>query len=412
MSETAPRRALALGLIFVGAATLIGNGAAYALSMVAARVLVPAEFGAFGALLAILVIISTIGIAMQALAARRVAVATDNRDEVEGQALRLSLYLGIVIILGGILAAWPLSVLFSIPILAVIFGIASLGFVVIGSAAMGVSQGREEHKRLSAGFIVNGAARAIFGVIGVIAFHSVVGATLGILIGCAVGAFISYRICCPGAWSHTIGEGGAAEFAHVAHALIVLFTLTNIDILMARIFLSENSSGEYSVGVLLAKIAFFLPNAIIIVLFPKMTTGNSRRTVYIATGLTALVGLFITGFSLLFGDLVIRVLGGVQYVDLGLGTDAWLFALEGSAFALVQVLLYARLAAEDKRAAASVWIALVVLVAIIALWRHADVVQIVTTVVGVSLVLTLIGLVLDWRGGREVGEVEPIQMAE
>jgi O-antigen/teichoic acid export membrane protein len=412
MSDTAPRRALALGLIFVGAATLIGNGAAYALSMVAARVLVPAEFGAFGALLAILVIISTIGIAMQALAARRVAVATSNRGEVEGQAIRLSIYLGIVIILGGILLAWPLSVLFSIPILAVVFGIASLGFVVIGSAAMGVSQGREEHKRLSAGFIVNGAARAIFGVIGVIAFRNVEGATLGILIGCAVGAFISYRICCPGAWSNTIGAGGAAEFAHVAHALIVLFTLTNIDILMARIFLSEDSSGEYSVGVLLAKIAFFLPNAIIIVLFPKMTTGNSRRTVYIATGLTAVVGLLITGFSLLFGDLVIRVLGGVQYVDLGLGTDAWLFALEGSAFALVQVLLYARLAAEDKRAAASVWIALVVLVAIIALWRHADVVQIVTTVVGVSLVLTLIGLFLDWRGGREVSVVEPIEMAE
>jgi O-antigen/teichoic acid export membrane protein len=412
MSDTAPRRALALGLIFVGAATLIGNGAAYALSMVAARVLVPAEFGAFGALLAILVIISTIGIAMQALAARRVAVATSNRGEVEGQAIRLSIYLGIVIILGGILLAWPLSVLFSIPLLAVVFGIASLGFVVIGSAAMGVSQGREEHKRLSAGFIVNGAARAIFGVIGVIAFRNVEGATLGILIGCAVGAFISYRICCPGAWSHTIGAGGAAEFAHVAHALIVLFTLTNIDILMARIFLSEDSSGEYSVGVLLAKIAFFLPNAIIIVLFPKMTTGNSRRTVYIATGLTAVVGLLITGFSLVFGDLVIRVLGGVQYVDLGLGTDAWLFALEGSAFALVQVLLYARLAAEDKRAAASVWIALVVLVAIIALWRHADVVQIVTTVVGVSLVLTLIGLFLDWRGGREVSVVEPIEMAE
>ncbi|MFM8156218.1 MAG: hypothetical protein ACKOAF_09125 [Actinomycetes bacterium] len=412
MSETAPRRALALGLILVGAATLIGNGAAYALSMVAARVLIPAEFGAFGALLAILVIVSTIGIAMQALAARRVAVATSNRAEVEGQALRLSLYLGLVIILGGILAAWPLSQIFAIPVLAVIFGIASLGFVVIGSAAMGVSQGREEHKRLSAGFIVNGASRAIFGIAGVVAFHSVVGATLGILVGCAVGAFIAYRICCPGAWAGTIGAGGAAEFGHVAHALIVLFTLTNIDILMARIFLTEELSGEYSVGVLLAKIAFFLPNAIIIVLFPKMTAGKSQRTVYIATGLTAFVGLVITGFSLLFGELVIRVLGGAQYVELGLGTEAWLFALEGSAFALVQVLLYARLAAEDKRAAASVWIALVVLVGIISIWRHDSVVEIVTTVVAVSLVLTIVGLVLDWRGGRELGEVEPIEMAE
>jgi hypothetical protein len=164
--------------------------------------------------------------------------------------------------------------------------------------------------------------------------------------------------------------------------------------------------------VLLAKIAFFLPNAIIIVLFPKMTAGKSRRTVYIATGLTAFVGLIITGFSLLFGEFVIRVLGGAQYVELGLGTEAWLFALEGSAFALVQVLLYARLAAEDKRAAASVWIALVVLVGIISIWRHDSVVEIVTTVVAVSLVLTLVGLLLDWRGGREGSEVEPIEMAE
>jgi O-antigen/teichoic acid export membrane protein len=195
----------------------------------------------------------------------------------------------------------------------------------------------------------------------------------------------------------------------------VLFTLTNIDILMARIFLTEDLSGEYSVGVLLAKIAFFLPNAIIIVLFPKMTAGKSQRTVYIATGLTAFVGLVITGFSLLFGEFVIRVLGGAQYVELGLGTEAWLFALEGSAFALVQVLLYARLAAEDKRAAASVWIALVVLVGIISIWRHGSVVEIVTTVVAVSLVLTLVGLVLDWRGGRdsdESSEIEPIEMAE
>jgi O-antigen/teichoic acid export membrane protein len=151
------------------------------------------------------------------------------------------------------------------------------------------------------------------------------------------------------------------------------------------------------------------------VLFPKMTAGKSQRTVYIATGLTAFVGLVITGFSLLFGEFVIRVLGGAQYVELGLGTEAWLFALEGSAFALVQVLLYARLAAEDKRAAASVWIALVVLVGIISIWRHDSVVEIVTTVVAVSLVLTLVGLVLDWRGGRdsdESSEIEPIEMAE
>ena len=159
---------------------------------------------------------------------------------------------------------------------------------------------------------------------------------------------------------------------------------------------------------LLAKIAFFLPNAIIIVLFPKMTGGRSNRTVYIATGLTAFVGLIITSFSFLFGDLVIRILGGAQYTELG--SEAWLFALEGSAFALVQVLLYARLATQDQRAVIAVWGALAVLVAVVALWRHDSVADIVTTVVAVSLVLTVVGLIMDRR--QAPGVPIPVESAE
>jgi O-antigen/teichoic acid export membrane protein len=188
----------------------------------------------------------------------------------------------------------------------------------------------------------------------------------------------------------------------------VLFTLTNIDVLLARIFLTEDLSGEYSVGVLLAKIAFFLPNAIIIVLFPKMTAGGSSRAVYLATGLTALLGLIITLVSIFAGDLVIGILGGSQYRDLG--SEAWLFALEGSAFALVQVLLYARLAAQDRRAVLAVWGALVVLVTVVAVWRHDTVAEIVTTVVVVSLILTVVGLLLDRRNSGKVNI--PIEAAE
>ena len=132
---------------------------------------------------------------------------------------------------------------------------------------------------------------------------------------------------------------------------MVLFTLTNVDVLLARLYLSDTGSSEYSVGVLLAKIAFFLPNAVLIVLFPKMSGQNSRRPVLIASGLTVAVGLVITAFAFLFGPLVVRILGGVQYESMA--DNMWLFALEGSAFALVQVLLYSRLAAQDQQGGAS-----------------------------------------------------------
>jgi O-antigen/teichoic acid export membrane protein len=408
--KTASERAVvAKGMIFVGAATLLGNGTAYLLSMVSARILDPADFGALGALLGLLVIIATLGISIQALTARRVSTAPANeRKNVEGQAIRLSLTVAIAIGFGAAVIAWPVSVVFAIPILAVLTGVASLGFVVIGSAAMGIAQGREEHLKLSIAFIANSAGRALGGIIGVVVLQSVTGVGFGVLIGCAVGAAIAYQLISPKTLSPKLKDGISIEFGHVAHALIVLFTLTNIDVLLARVFLTEDLSGEYSVGVLLAKIAFFLPNAIIIVLFPRMSGGDSHRALYIATGLTAMVGVVITLLSLFAGDLIIGILGGSQYKDLG--GEAWLFALEGSAFALVQVLLYSRLAAQDRRAVLAVWGALAVLAVIVVGWRHNTVAEIVTSVVAVSLALTVVGFILDRRQAIKIDI--PIEAAE
>jgi len=409
LNPRSERSAVAKGMIFVGAATLVGNGIAYLLSMISARILDPADFGALGALLGLLVIIATLGISVQALTARRVSTApAAQRKDVEGQAIRLSILVAIAIAIASVVLAWPVSVLFSIPILAVLTGVASLGFVVIGSAAMGIAQGREQHVKLSVAFIANSGGRALGGIIGVVVLQSVTGVGFGILIGCAVGAAVAYQLISPKTFSPKLKDGISIEFGHVAHALIVLFTLTNIDVLLARVFLTEDLSGEYSVGVLLAKIAFFLPNAIIIVLFPKMSGGGSHRALYIATGLTAMVGVVITLASVFAGDLVIGILGGSQYKELG--SEAWLFALEGSAFALVQVLLYSRLAAQDRRAVLAVWGALAVLAVVVVGWRHNTVAEIVTSVVAVSLALTVVGFILDRRQSVRVDL--PIEAAE
>ena len=403
------RTVVAKGMIFVGVATLLGNGTAYLLSMVSARILDPADFGALGALLGLLVIVSSLGISSQALRSRRFSTASaTERKDVDCQAIRLSIFAAFAILIGALILSWPISAIFAIPILAVFTGVASLGFVVIGSAAMGIAQGREEHIKLSIAFIANTACRAFGGIIGVVVFQSVTGVGFGVLIGCAVGAAIAHQLISPKIFSSKLKDGIGIEFGHIAHALIVLFTLTNIDVLLARVFLTEDLSGEYSVGVLLAKIAFFLPNAIIIVLFPKMSGGDSHRALYIATALTAMVGVVITLASVFAGDMIISILGGSQYTDLG--GEVWLFALEGSAFALVQVLLYARLAAQDRRAVLAVWGALAVLAVIVVGWRHNSVAEIVTSVVAVSLGLTVVGFILDRKQADKVDL--PIEIAE
>jgi hypothetical protein len=57
-----------------------------------------------------------------------------------------------------------------------------------------------------------------------------------------------------------------------------------------------------------------------------------------------------------------------------------------------------------------VWGALVVLVTVVAVWRHDTVAEIVTTVVVVSLILTVVGLLLDRRNSGKVNI--PIEAAE
>ena len=398
------------GMALVGVATLIANVLSYLLSMIAARVLLPAEFGAFGALTGVFIIVSTTALAMQLLAARHATLQNDS-DESGAQLVRLSTYLAVALVAIGLVASIPLAALLATPYLALVLTFGAAAAYLIGYAPMGIAQGLERHVQLSWAFLANIGGRAVVGIAFVLVMRSVTGVSLGIFIGCLIGAAVSYRLCSWKAWSRAWGKEYLPEFGHMLHALLVLFTLTNIDVILARVFLNEDLSGEYSVGVLLAKVAFFLPSSIIIVLFPKMTSENSRRALLAASGLTAVIGIAVTLGSLLFGTLAARILGGAQYTELG--SEMWLFALEGSAFALVQVLLYAKLAAEDKSAALLVWIALIVMAGVIVFWRHNSVLEIVSTVVVVSLVLTVVGLVWDLRGSTdEDSQLPPIEVAE
>jgi len=71
-----PKRFPIRDLALVAAATTITNVASYLMSLAGARLLTPQEFGAFGALLGLSIIGSTLAIAAQTVAARGVA-ATD-----------------------------------------------------------------------------------------------------------------------------------------------------------------------------------------------------------------------------------------------------------------------------------------------------------------------------------------------
>ncbi|MEZ5157387.1 MAG: hypothetical protein R2687_01000 [Candidatus Nanopelagicales bacterium] len=81
--DTSTGRKLVGGGLLVAVALGVGQVLAYAQTLVAARTLSPAQFGAFSALLALLLIGNTVALATQAVTARHI-VAVDpghRRDE-------------------------------------------------------------------------------------------------------------------------------------------------------------------------------------------------------------------------------------------------------------------------------------------------------------------------------------------
>ena len=108
-----------------------------------------------------------------------------------------------------------------------------------------------------------------------------------------------------------------------------------------------------------------------------------------AFAVVAISGAMLTVGAYAFGTLVVRMIGGSAYRELG--DRVWLFAAAGSLLAAAQVLLYSRLATEDRRAIAPMWTVVLLEATVIALWRHASPSQIVIVVVLAALSLAIAG---------------------
>ena len=179
-----------------------------------------------------------------------------------------------------------------------------------------------------------------------------------------------------------------------------------MDILLARYFLTADQAGLYAVGVLIAKVAFFLPQFIIVIAFPTMSRQQDRRSILLAAGATATIGLIVTLFVVFASSFVVAAVGGSQYRELT--SEAWLFAAEGSLFAVAQVLLYGQVARGNRWAVVFLWAAVALFGLAVALGPHSSVLVIVTTALIVAAVVVVAGIISSMRAPRQ----EPLTLNE
>jgi O-antigen/teichoic acid export membrane protein len=397
------RGSLASHAALVAVALGIAQIASYAVSVVAARTLGPDGFGVLAALLGILLIGSVLAMGIQAVAARRlVQIDDDQRAGAARSMLRDGLIGGFAVALAAVAISPLLMWLLRLDSWATLL-LAAATFIPLtwAGAEYGVAQGRESYRRLAAVYALVGLGRGVGGVIGAVAVGSVVGTMAGLAIGTAVGAIAGRIVVAPlGNAPRARLDHFARESAHATHALLALFVLTNIDVLLARALLDAEEAGIYGVGAVIAKVAFWLPQFVGVVAFPRFADARRGRATTVALIAVGGIGLMVVAVTAVVPGLVVGFVGGSAYT--ALVPLAWLFAAVGATFALAQALLLTRLAVDDRRAVVAVWGAAALLVGLATLVLPRTVGGLAVSALCAGLGLAVVGLVTAIRETRRV----------
>jgi len=380
--------------ILVSLALAGNNAGSYVLSLAAARILAPGAFGELSSLLAVLVIGVVPAMGLQTVVALRVARSPQHT----GSLFALGL------VTSGIVATAALTLS---PLLVLLLHLGSLAPALLVTASLGpltllglfhgMLQGSHRFATLAGLIALEGVGKVGGSLVGLLVSGSTTGALAGTAIGSLAVVTASWQICGRPRprWSDRHGR----DVLHTAQAMLALVLLVNLDLVLARHTLPAAEAGEYALGAIVTKIAYWLPQAVGVLVLPRFAVvSGRRRALPVALGICASLDAVVVLVTLVFGSRLLPLIGGVRYA--GSTMPLWPFALAGSMLALVQILLYARLADGDRRVTVLMWAAVAVEAVLIPAWLHGSAVQVVTVAACCAGGLALAGAVVEIRARR------------
>lgn len=404
---TAPSSDVRRGRSFDGSAvavaTSVMNLATYGFTIVAARLVGPAQYGAFAACLGLLLVLQVGALGLQATAARRIAVDRDNVAAIEQAILalttKISLGLGLLLCL----LSPAIKALLNLDDLAtaVVVALAAVPLTLAGGQA-GILQGERRWGALAVFYLAAGIPRLVVGTAIVLwrpdATSAVVGVAIGLLFPVLVGWWVLRDRRTPeqAAPEHS-ARSLLVESAHNAQVLFAYFALSSVDIVIARHVLPEHDAGLYAAGLIMAKVMLFLPQFVVVIAFPDMATTAGRQRALVRSLLLvgALGAVAVVGARVLSGIAMIFV-GGA---DFGEVEDLlWVFAVLGTVLAMLQLQVYAVLARQGRRSVLLLWGGLLALT--VAGLRADSLGGLVSVVVAVDGVLLLVLTAVSLRLAR------------
>jgi O-antigen/teichoic acid export membrane protein len=337
----------------------------YASNLIFSRVLTPASYGDLTALLALLVVLTIPTGAAQTVIAERVASnrASGRFDRVPyliryalGHVTVVAIFVGIAYTLAIPLIVDVLDLQAPGPAIA-LAPLVVLSFLL--PVALGTLQGMDRYLAYGLMLVAIAASRIAFGV----PWAGAGGGSGGALAGQALGVG---AVLVGAAWllrSNLIGRGtGAAtrglrrrldvRAVTASLAFIAFAVISNLDILLAKLFLPSDEVGLYAALSTIGKLVMFLPGAIAVVMVPnaaraRHSSRDAGRVLRIAAMLVVITTVMAAVPAALRPSFVVRTMFGADY--LGAADGVLPIVCAGAGLALLYLLVIYTVAIEDRR---------------------------------------------------------------
>ncbi|GAC67223.1 lipopolysaccharide biosynthesis protein [Gordonia soli] len=435
------RRALvgAVGAVAVG--SMVANVCNYLVHVTAGRWwLSPADYGEFAVLLSAMLVLGVPALALQAVTARevvrnpgRTGARSVGLDTEMARIRRLTVQTTVVVAVLAVAATpimalvadtgWPIAAaaLATAPVLAVI------------GAGEGVLQGRQQFRALAWVLAGVGVVRTVPVVLALALGGGPFGGLLAGTVGAVVGAVAVWAMvavagrpvadgasCSADRSAATDGTeqdgtgldgtgrdgtgldgtgrdgrgssespargprlGALAGVARASQVQLVLIVAASLDLLLTRSVLDAGDAGVYALGAIATKVAFWLPQAIGVVFYPRLADpARSRRSLREALTVVAVIGAALTVLAGVAGPLV-PILITPDYRPLV--PLLWVFAATGALLSVLQVALLSAIARDRTAVALIAWVVVVVEVVTIVLVADSVVVLAVVALVAATV---------------------------
>lgn len=358
MQQTQPARRRSSGTVgavgSVAVGSMVANVCMYLVHLTAsARYLDVSEYGEFAVLLSAMLVLGVPALALQNVIAREVVLGHDER-----RLRRVGVQTTLCVVALVAVATPLVALLLRTGVLTTLAALAAAPLLALIAAGQGILQGRGEFRTLSWVLAVVGILRAV-PIIG--AFTAGAGPAGGLLAG-TIGAAASVVLVWAVVGKVGVPSGGGAEgppagvlsVVRASQVQLVLIVASSVDLLLSPQVLDADSVGVYALGAIATKVAFWLPQAIGVVFYPRLAdSARSRVSLRQAVTVVAAVGVVLT--------LCAGAAGPVVPLVFGEGYDElvpllWLFAYIGATLAVLQVVLLSAIARDRTRVAFVAWV--------------------------------------------------------